>query len=328
MESSIMKATIHSNLVDLLQYRALVTPDLKMYTYLVDGENQEVSMTAADLNKRAMTIASSLHRRGSQHKTALLLYPPGLEFISGFMGCLYAGVIPIPAYPPHMRRPTPRLDAIIHNSRTEIALSTDKLIMDLLSCTENDSLLSNLEFMATDHLVSNGGFYCMPCRADDIAFLQYTSGSTADPKGVMVSHGNLIHNMSLIAKYFQLTETTRIVNWLPAYHDMGLIGQLLMSLYLGCELVYMSPVSFMQKPIGWLRAITKYRATYSGAPNFAYELCVEKFNPEIDGDVDLSSWALAFNGAEPVRKETLEKFIYTFVPYGFQAKSLPILWIS
>lgn len=316
-----MKATIHSNLVDLLQYRALVTPDLKMYTYLVDGENQEVSMTAADLNKRAMTIASSLHRRGSQHKTALLLYPPGLEFISGFMGCLYAGVIPIPAYPPHMRRPTPRLDAIIHNSRTGIALSTDKLIMDLLSCTENDSLLSNLEFMATDHLVSNGGFYCMPCRADDIAFLQYTSGSTADPKGVMVSHGNLIHNMSLIAKYFQLSETTRIVNWLPAYHDMGLIGQLLMSLYLGCELVYMSPVSFMQKPIRWLRAITKYRATYSGAPNFAYELCVEKFNPEIDGDVDLSSWALAFNGAEPVRKETLEKFIYTFVPYGFQAKS-------
>ncbi|MZQ85152.1 AMP-binding protein [Paenibacillus sp. 5J-6] len=322
MEISIMKATIHSNLVDLLQYRALVTPDLKMYTYLVDGENQETRKTAAELNKRAMTIASAIHRRSKRHKTALLLYPPGLEFIAGFMGCLYAGVIPIPAYPPHMRRPTPRLDAIIRNSSTEIALSTDKLIVDVLSSADKDSVLPNLEFMATEHLVSTGSFFCMPCKADDIAFLQYTSGSTADPKGVMVSHKNLMHNMSLIAKYFQLSETTRIVNWLPAYHDMGLIGQLLMSLYLGCELTYMSPVSFMQKPIRWLRAITKYRATYSGAPNFAYELCVEKFNPEIDGDIDLSSWALAFNGAEPVRKETLEKFIRVFVPYGFQANSL------
>lgn len=321
MESSMMKATIHSNLVDLLQYRALITPDLKMYTYLIDGENQEASITAAELNKRAMSIASALHRRGKQHKTALLLYPPGLEFIAGFMGCLYAGVIPIPAYPPHMRRPTPRLDAIIRNSRTEIALSTDKLIFDVLSSADKDSMLPNLEFMATEHLVSSGVFFCVPCKADDIAFLQYTSGSTADPKGVMVSHGNLMHNMSLIAKYFQLSEMTRIVNWLPAYHDMGLIGQLLMSLYLGCELAYMSPVSFMQKPIRWLRAITKYRATYSGAPNFAYELCVEKFNPEIDGDIDLSSWELAFNGAEPVRKETLEKFNRTFVPYGFQAIS-------
>ncbi|WP_157322715.1 fatty acyl-AMP ligase [Paenibacillus anseongense] len=316
-----MKATIHSNLVDLLQYRALISPDLKMYTYLVDGENHEVSVTSAELNKRAMTIAAALHRRGSQYKTALLLYPPGLEFICGFMGCLYAGVIPIPAYPPHMRRPTPRLDAIIHNSNTKIALSTDKLIIDVLSSAEENSLLSQLEYMATDHLVSSGSFFCKPCVIDDLAFLQYTSGSTSDPKGVMVSHGNLMQNMSLIAKYFQLSETTRIVNWLPAYHDMGLIGQLLMSLYLGCELVYMSPVSFMQKPVRWLRAITKYHATYSGAPNFAYELCAEKFNPEVDGDIDLSSWALAFNGAEPVRKGTLDKFISTFVPYGFQATS-------
>lgn len=320
--SSIMKATIHSNLVDLMQYRALVTPDLRMYTYLVDGENQEVSMTAAELNKRAMTIASALHKRGKQHKTALLLYPPGLEFIAGFMGCLYAGVIPIPAYPPHMRRPTPRIDAIIRNSSTAIALSTDKLIMDILASADKDSLLPNLEFMATEHLVLTDSFFCLPCKAGDIAFLQYTSGSTADPKGVMVSHRNLMHNMSLIAKYFGLSETTRIVNWLPAYHDMGLIGQLLMSLYLGCELTYMSPVSFMQKPVRWLRAITKYRATYSGAPNFAYELCVEKFNSEIDGDINLSSWSLAFNGAEPVRKETLEKFIRVFAPYGFQANSL------
>ncbi|NOV00848.1 fatty acyl-AMP ligase [Paenibacillus planticolens] len=321
MGSGLLKAIIHTNLVDLLQYRALVNPDLKMYTYLVDGENQEVSWTAAELNKRAMMIASSLRMQGRKHKTALLIYPPGLEFIAGFMGCLYAGMIPIPAYPPHMRRPTPRLDAIIQSARTEIALSTNKLILDMVSGASQDSLLSRLELMATDHISPNGGFFCMPCTTDDIAFLQYTSGSTANPKGVMVNHGNLIHNMSLIAKYFQLSEATRIMNWLPAYHDMGLIGQLLMSLYLGCELVYMSPVSFMQKPVRWLRAITQYQATYSGAPNFAYELCAEKFNPEIDGDIDLSSWALAFNGAEPVREDTLKKFIRTFAPYGFQANS-------
>ncbi|UKS26669.1 fatty acyl-AMP ligase [Paenibacillus sp. HWE-109] len=317
-----MKDTVHTNLVDLLQFRALLTPDLKMYTYLVDGEHEEVSMTAAELNQRAMAIASALHGRGRTSKTALLLYPTGLEFIAGFMGCLYAGIIPIPAYPPHMRRPTPRLDAIIRSARTEIALSTAKLIADVMPNVSEDSLLSGMDFMATDTLNDSHKFFCLPCKADDIAFLQYTSGSTADPKGVMVSHGNLIHNMSLIAKYFQLSEQTRIVNWLPAYHDMGLIGQLLMALHVGCELIYMSPVSFMQKPVRWLEAISRYRATYSGGPNFAYELCAEKFNAETDGDIDLTSWQLAFNGAEPVREETLHTFIRTFTPYGFQAKSL------
>ncbi|HTG71066.1 MAG TPA: fatty acyl-AMP ligase [Candidatus Udaeobacter sp.] len=314
--------TFFSNLVDLLQYRAVVQPDLKLYTYLTDGEEQAVSITASELSKRAMAVAAAMNGEGKRHVAALLLYPPGIDFVVGFMGCLYAGVIAIPAYPPHFRRPTPRLDSIITDSGATIALTTESMMMDIQAHLDPSSRISHLNLLATDRLKGMNQYACAPCSGNKLAFLQYTSGSTGNPKGVMVTHGNLIHNMSLIAAYFRLSPQTKIVNWLPAYHDMGLIGQLLMSLMLGCELVYMSPVNFMQKPIRWLKAITRYGATYSGAPNFAYELCVNKFNPGTDSDIDLSSWALAFNGAEPVREDTLRRFVETFAPYGFQANSL------
>lgn len=314
--------TFFSNLVDLLQYRAVIQPDLKLYTYLTDGEEQAVSITASELSKRAMAVAAAMNGEGKRHAAALLLYPPGIDFIIGFMGCLYAGVIAIPAYPPHFRRPTPRLDSIITDSGATIALTTESMMMDIQAHLDPSSHISHLNLLATDRLKGMNQYACAPCSGNKLAFLQYTSGSTGNPKGVMVTHGNLIHNMSLIAAYFRLSPQTKIVNWLPAYHDMGLIGQLLMSLMLGCELVYMSPVNFMQKPIRWLKAITRYGATYSGAPNFAYELCVNKFNPGTDSDIDLSSWALAFNGAEPVREDTLRRFVETFAPYGFQANSL------
>ncbi|MCA0757857.1 fatty acyl-AMP ligase [Paenibacillus sp. N4] len=322
MSVELMQNRMFTNLVDLLQYRAVVQPELKLYTYLTDGEDEEVSITAAELNRRAMSAAAELKGLEQKPETALLLFPPGLDFIAGFMGCLYAGVIAIPAYPPHFRRPTPRLDSIIHSSGTTVALTTGQMMADIAGQLDQTSRITTLRLIAVDRLKAAGHYACEPCSGGQLAFLQYTSGSTGNPKGVMVTHGNLLHNMGLIAKYFRLSPQTKIVNWLPAYHDMGLIGQLLMSLMLGCELAFMSPVNFIQKPIRWLKAITKYGATYSGAPNFAYELCVSKFNPETDGDIDLSSWELAFNGAEPVREETLRKFVDTFAPYGFRANSL------
>lgn len=322
MSVETQQQTFFSNLVDLLQYRAVIQPDLKLYTYLTDGEEQAVSITASELSKRAMAVAAAMNREGKRHVAALLLYPPGIDFVVGFMGCLFAGVIAIPAYPPHFRRPTPRLDSIITDSGATIALTTESMMMDIQVHLDPSSRISHLNLLAADRLKAANQYTCAPCSGNQLAFLQYTSGSTGNPKGVMVTHGNLIHNMSLIAAYFRLSPQTKIVNWLPAYHDMGLIGQLLMSLMLGCELVYMSPVNFMQKPIRWLKAITRYGATYSGAPNFAYELCVNKFNPDTDSDIDLSSWALAFNGAEPVREDTLRRFVETFAPYGFKANSL------
>lgn len=322
MSVELMQNRMFTNLVDLLQYRAVVQPELKLYTYLADGEDEEVSITAAELNRRAMSVAAELKGPLEKPETALLLFPPGLDFIAGFMGCLYAGVIAIPAYPPHFRRPTPRLDSIILSSGTTVALTTGQMMADIVGQLDPTSRIASLRLVAVDRLKAAGQYACEPCSGGQLAFLQYTSGSTGNPKGVMVTHGNLLHNMGLIAKYFRLSPQTKIVNWLPAYHDMGLIGQLLMSLMLGCELAFMSPVNFIQKPIRWLKAITKYGATYSGAPNFAYELCVSKFNPEADGDIDLSSWELAFNGAEPVREETLRRFVDTFAPYGFRANSL------
>lgn len=309
------------NLASVLQFRASTNPQQLVYTYLDDSWEEEAVFTAAALDRKARAIAASLQEMGKAGDRALLLYPPGIEFAAAFFGCLYAGIIAVPTTPPHFRRTPGRLQAIVADSQATIALTTSHLLGEIENHLAQLPYLAPLKWKATD-LVSESQsdeWQETKISSDDIAFLQYTSGSTSTPKGVMVAHSNLMHNLSLMQQYFRLSSETIAVSWLPAFHDMGLIGKILLTPFLGSQLVLMSPVSFTQRPVRWLQAISRYKATYSGGPNFAYEMCVKKCKPEQLNGLDLSTWRVALNGAEPVRLETLRSFAERFEPFGFPA---------
>ena len=309
-----------ATLVELLNYRAQNQPQQKAYTFLRDGEIEDVSLNYQELDQKVRAIASQLQSLGVAGERALLLYPPGLDFISAFLGCLYAGVVAVPAYPPRNNMNLLRLQAIVTDAQATVVLTTSSLLANLVSRWSENPELPTMQWLSTDDIGSNLSSDWQEPRLerDTLAFLQYTSGSTGTPKGVMVTHGNLLCNERAIAKGFIHTEKTIHVIWLPLFHDMGLIGNVLQSLYLGTPSILMSPVAFLQKPLRWLQAISRYKATTSGGPNFAYDLCVRKITPEERSSLDLSSWEVAFNGAEPIRSETLERFANYFAPCGFR----------
>jgi acyl-CoA synthetase (AMP-forming)/AMP-acid ligase II len=315
-----------STLVDLLRWRAQVEPEREAYTFLVNGEEESERITYAELDRQAQTIAGFLQKLGPHGERALLLYPSGLEFIAAFFGCLYAGWIAVPAYPPHTTRLSqtlPRLRSIFRDAQPRLALTESKFLSKAPHLFELAPDLKELRWQASDALLKEPpkDWRDPGIAGESLAFLQYTSGSTAEPKGVMVSHANLLHNQRMIAKAFQHSEFSTVVGWLPLYHDMGLIGNVLQPLYLGARCILMSPVSFLQRPSRWLQAITRYQAHTSGGPNFAYELCAQKISAEQRAGLDLRSWKLAFNGAEPVRPDTLERFADAFKSCGFQREA-------
>jgi len=313
-----------STWIDLLRDRALHQPDKTVFSFLQDGETVSDSLTYAALERQARAIAVRLQGLKAGGERALLLYQPGLEFIAAFFGCLYAGVIAVPAYPPRRGTPLSRLESIVRDAEATFALTTESLrsqIQDRFA--QNPTLKESIQWVATDAIASSLAAEWQDPNLDSsaIAFLQYTSGSTGNPKGVIVSHGNLLHNSELINRCFQDTSESRGVSWLPAYHDMGLIGGVLQPIYVGASMALISPVSFLQRPLRWLQAIMKYQATTSGGPNFAYELCASKVTPEQVAELDLSGWELAFSGAEPVRPETLDRFSEAFAPCGFRREA-------
>ena len=319
LENKIKTAT----LVDILHYRALTQPQQNLYTFLVDGESQKVSLTYGELEQRAKAIAAYLQSICSPQERVLLLYPPGLDYIEAFFGCLYAGVIAIPAYPPRPNRSLSRLQSIIDDAQATLALTNGVILTNLERKFSHAPELTRLRWLATDHIdVDLSEDYQETILAEDtLAFLQYTSGSTAKPKGVKIAHNNLIHNLEAIHNCFQHNSQSRGVIWLPPYHDMGLIGGILQPLYGGFPVILMSPLMFLQNPLRWLKAISRYKATTSGGPNFAYDLCVRKYKPEQQLDLDLSSWDLAFNGAEPINYDSLAKFAEIFAVYGFRPQA-------
>ncbi|MGB2924791.1 MAG: beta-ketoacyl synthase N-terminal-like domain-containing protein, partial [Limnothrix sp.] len=310
-----------TSFVDLLQYRANSQANKTIFTFLADGETESDVLTYGDLHTRAQAIAAFLQTYKPRGERALLLYPPGLDFICAFLGCLYAGVIAVPAYPPRPNRSFGRLHSIIQDAQAKFALTTTEL-KDKIAARLEELEGSEFYCLATDTLgIDLAAHWRKPnLSAADLAFLQYTSGSTGNPKGVMVAHSNLLHNSHIIQTGFHNTQQVRAVSWLPPYHDMGLIGGILQPIYVGIFQVLMPPVSFLQRPYRWLKAITKYRATISGAPNFAYDLCVSQIKPEQRAELDLSSWSLAFSGAEPIRAATLDLFTETFAAVGFKKK--------
>jgi len=311
-----------STLVELLRRRASHKRGRRAFTFLPDGENEGACLTYDELDCCARAIAAHLQMRGAVGCRVLLLYPSGLEFVAAFLGCLYAGAVAIPAYPPRLNRNLERLLAIVEDAQPAIAL-TSAAVFSRVEAALAPAGLAGLPWLVTDTM---GADSASQWREPDIgegslAFLQYTSGSTSQPKGVMVSHGNLLANNRMLEQAFEQSENSTIVVWLPLFHDMGLIGNVLQSLFIGSECVLMPPEAFLVKPLRWLQAISRYRAHTSGGPNFAYDHCARRVVFEQDASLDLSCWQVAFNGSEPVRSETLEHFARTFAPYGFRREA-------
>ncbi len=325
MHMSIPTQTIHaSTLVELLCQRASFCPDQHAYTFLRQGEREEGRLTYIELDRQARSIAALLQSKNGQAKPVLLLHQPGLAYIAAFFGCLYAGAIAVPAYPPRSIRSMPRIQAIVADTQASLVLTTADTMTDLQRNFTLIPELQHLEWIATDTLDSSlANEWQEPVlTGESLAFLQYTSGSTATPRGVMVTHGNLLHNLDLMHRHCGQTQESHMVSWLPPYHDMGLIGGILFPLYDGFPSTLMSPLAFLQRPFRWLQAISHTRATISVAPNFAYDLCIRKTTPEQRASLDLSRWQLAANGAEPVREETLTRFVAAFASCGFRAEAL------
>lgn len=312
-----------STVVDRLRYRAEHQGPQVAYSYLVDGEDEKLEMTYAQLDQAARALAARMQAMNLQGERALLLFPPGLDFIVAFYACLYAGAVAVPAYPPRRNRNMVRIQAIADDAEAKIALTTSDVLDRVTPMLDETPHLKEITWLATDSgRLADPEKWRMPdIDEKTLAFLQYTSGSTGTPKGVMLSHSNMMHNSALISYAFEHTRSVRAVFWLPMYHDMGLIGGVLQPMQIGHPTILMSPMAFLQQPYRWLRAITKSQATISGGPNFAYELCVNKITPEQREKLDLSSWELAFNGAEPIKPETLDRFTETFEPCGFRREA-------
>ncbi len=310
------------NLLSILEQRVSQTPEKLAYIFLKNRENQEQRITYQQLSQISQRIAARLQSLIPPGARALLLYPQGLEFIAAFLGCLSAGIIAVPAYPPKRNQKISRLIAIIEDSQPQIILTTSSLLENIQLKIKDFLELSVTQFLATDNLDNDQDFHFYPpdISGNTLAFLQYTSGSTGSPKGVMISHDNIAYNSVYIQKAFELTEKSVSVTWLPSFHDMGLIDGIIQPLYTGFLGVVMSPESFLKNPMVWLQAITKYRATHSGGPNLGYELCVRRITTEQQKNLDLSSWISAYNGAEPIRRKTLDNFSDKFLSSGFKSQ--------
>lgn len=312
-----------STLVELLRHRAAERPDSRGYTFLADGETEELSLTYGELEQRARAIGGWLQSGGMAGERVLLLYPPGLDFITAFFGCLYAGAVAVPAYPPRQNQHLRRIQSILSDAQPKAALVTAGVAAKLDPALAEMPDLQRLAWLVTDGEPGAAGEWHEPSAgADSLAFLQYTSGSTGTPKGVMLTHRNLLHNALVVRAAVEHTPEDKYVSWLPTFHDMGMMAGVLQPLYSGIPVVLMSPAAFLQNPFRWLRAISEHRATTSGGPNFAYDLCAAKVSDEQRATLDLSSWSVAFNGSEPVRSGTVERFAARFAPCGFHPGTL------
>ena len=309
-----------TSLVDALIAHAVRLGDKPAVHFLLDGEAQRLTLTYAELDRRARALAAVLSRHAGVGERALLLMQSGPSYVVSFYACLYAGIIAVPALPPESLRQyeLSRVRSILDDAQPSLVLTEEHLRESLVQAFAQ-ALPTTLSVDALDALALEGSAH-WPVRRpanDDIAFLQYTSGSTANPKGVEVSHGNLVANEQMMLACFDLHEGDTFVSWLPLYHDMGLIGCLLLSVYRGATLVLMSPRHFVERPARWLEAISQFRATHTGAPDFAFRLAAERVNESVLAKLDLSCLRVLFSGSEPVRQDSLQAFARHFASTGF-----------
>ena len=319
-----MKVT---TIVQVLRDRAQHRPNNLAFTF-IDSQIREIeSLTYRQIDDEARKIAAYLQRHTSCGDRALLVLSEGPQFVKAFFGCMYAGLIVVPCYPPQSRKEThaQRLEAMIVDADPKCILTEEPYTADIVAGIESRNATKHLLCIAlplnsTD--VSADDWRHLHLPSDRLALLQYTSGSTSAPKGVMITHANILANQEVIKSTFGHSENTVGVSWLPRYHDMGLIGHVIQPVYLGARSVLMAPLTFLAQPANWLRAISKYAATTSGAPNFAYQLCVDRITKEQMEDMDLKAWSLAYVGAEPVRADTIAAFATRFASVGFNKRAL------
>lgn len=293
------------------------------FTFLSDKGDTVV--TNLELYERAQAIARRLRETLPVGARTMILFPPGIDYVASVFGCFAAGVIGVSAVPPHparLHRTLPRLLAIAEDAEVEAVLTTEaiKETAQPMLAGGGDTPLAKADWIAADDaaveaLRASGGAYVD--EVNEVAFLQYTSGSTATPRGVMLTQTNLLENSASITGHFGMGPDSIGFIWLPPYHDMGLIGGILQPVYMGVHCALMNPLAVIKRPEAWLHGIHRFGATVSGGPNFAYDLCVKRIEEEKLEGLDLSSWKVAFNGAEPVRASTLRAFSERFAPYGF-----------
>src|SRR5947209_18512643 len=310
-----------SSLVAVLEHRAASQGGERALIFLTDRGAEEAVLTFRELHDAANAVAKRLTAVAKLGDRALLVFPPGLEFVIAFFGCLIARVIAVPMMVPRRQSSRDSSASIMANCKPAVALTSPAL-------SARDDLMArfaghDLHWLTVDLAPGTPGAIDLARpQKDDIAFLQYTSGSTSDPKGVVVTHAMLLANMAMAQKALGTGKHSTCVNWLPLYHDMGLILGIVGSMYLGALCVLLSPSGFIQRPLTWLRAISRYRAEITAAPNFAYDLCVARLRAYQMEGVDLSSWKIILAGAEPIRAATLERFIEAFSPYRLDPRAI------
>ncbi|MFJ7780806.1 fatty acyl-AMP ligase [Streptomyces yangpuensis] len=318
----------HETVVDAVRAHAERIPDRPLFTFLPDGEEAEPPLTFAALDARARAVAANLHAAHVEPGArALLLFQPGQDFVVAFFGCLYAGVVAVPTYLPHpaqRARGLLRLAGIAEDAQPAAVLTTAGIRAAVETTARTVPEVRETVWLAVDTIAEEAGrdWSAPSPEPKSVAFLQYTSGSTGRPKGVMVTHGNLTHNSDLIRTSLGMDGSTVVVGWLPPYHDMGLISMIIVPAMMGIHSVSMPTVAFLQSPVRWLRAISTYRGTLSAAPNFAFDLCTRKVTDEDRASLDLSSWRVATNGAEPIRAESMQRFSETFASTGFRPETI------
>ena len=318
---------VATTLCEALAARARETPDALALRFLVDGDATEATLTVAALDRRARAIAATLvEATGPTNDRVLLLYDPGLDYVAGFFGCLYAGKVAVPAYPPDPGRPErtiPRLRAILADADATGALTTASFLAFSRLVGEGAADLQKIRWIASDTLPAGAeaSFRAPSIDPHALAWLQYTSGSTSAPRGVMVSHANAIVNTKMIAAAAGIKPGDGFVNWLPPFHDMGLVGALLTPIVFGAPATIFAPIDFLRRPLRWLEALSRYRASHTIAPNFAFDLAARKATPEALATYDLSNLRAVYNGAEPIRAETIDRFSEVFAPSGLRRTS-------
>ena len=317
-----------SSIVDIVSARATADPDSLAYGFLAAGEIEAERLTWSQVEARSLAVAAAIGACTTRGARVLLLFPPGLEFISAFVGCARAGTIALPAYPPSAQdRTASRVRGMIADAGVSLILSPASihakrdLFEALVPEARGIRWLTIEEAEACTRAVGRSRVSTSRVSTNDVALLQYTSGSTSTPRGVVITHGNLLHNLACAARTGAYGRDSVGVSWLPVNHDMGLIGGILQPAFSGFPVWLMAPATFLQRPARWLQAISRLRATHSAGPNFAYALCTRRVTDDDRRTLDLSSWNVAYNGSEPVRVETMEAFQRAFGECGFRWES-------
>ena len=312
-----------TTLIDLLRERAASQPHDPAFTFLESGEQEGPAMTWSTVEARSRAIGAAVQAHASAGARVLVLLPPCVDFVPAFFGVLYGGGIAIPAYPPsgaRADRTSTRLRGMIADAGVSLVVSSAPVRARLSLLATLVPELEGLPWIDIDTIDEDAAeaWRVPTCQPETIALLQYTSGSTAAPRGVMVSHGNLLHNLALSASLACHSRESVSVSWLPVNHDMGLIDGVLQPAFSGFHCYLMAPAAFLQRPARWVQAISRYGATHSGGPNFAYDLCVRRICDADRQGLDLSTWQTAYNGSEPVRRSTMENFHQAFAACGFR----------